>query len=138
MKKIVIAYLVVCLTICGLPFSGLSAELDSNVFYIENNEVIVNYVGDRLSTDKIEFIAYSALNANEGNGIATAGEYPLMCRLFGHDVEPVYTTTVNHYYYSTSPYCREVVYYMEPCVRDNCDYCVIVNESVDRIDTCHG
>ena len=131
MKKILGLFLILSLTLCGLPFSSNAAV--EEVFEINNKTIEIIYAEDVFSSEKIEAIVRFVSDG----GIENSSTYGILC-IFGHKLEYSEVTTVEHYYYSTSPYCRETTYAVEACTRDSCSYMnkTVIDQS--RTGYCHG
>ncbi len=133
MKKTVLFILVVCLTICGLPFSS-NAE-SGNKFCYGDKEITIVYNGNNLSNDKIESIA--SFLSGEVTVNDEASTYSVLC-VFGHKLEYSKAFVIDHNYYTTSPLCRESEYEVETCARESCSYMKNTLVSQVRTAACHG
>ena len=133
MKRTILIILVVCLTICGLPFSS-NAE-SGNKFYLDGKDITIINDGNSLSNEKIETIAaVLARGSTENDNVST---YSLLC-VFGHKIEYSKALVIDHNYYSTSPYCRESEYEVETCARESCSYMKNTLVVQYRTADCHG
>ena len=125
-----------CLIICGASIGSSAAEIETNVFYYDNNREIVVECSD-FSYEDLQYIADFVANVDSVSGDETA-TYALMCTLFGHSLTSSSATETQHNAYSTSPKCLKKTYEVEYCTRSSCDYITKELISSVRTSACHG
>jgi len=89
---------------------------------------VVEYDYDGMDAEKAEQIVNLML------GKATP-QRNILC-IFGHDKRTGTVRITEHYYYATSPRCREVSSNVEYCARSGCDYYVVKGQSTNVV-FCH-
>jgi len=90
---------------------------------------VVEYEYDGMDAEKAEQI----VNLMLGKAIPQRGN--ILC-IFGHDKRTGGIRVTEHYYYTTSPRCREVFSNVEYCARSGCDYYVVTGQSTNVV-FCH-
>ena len=90
---------------------------------------VLEYDYDGMDAEKAEQIVNLML------GKATPQRGNILC-IFGHDKRTGTVRVTEHYYYATSPKCREVSSNVEYCARSGCDYYVVTGQSILRL-YCH-
>lgn len=56
--------------------------------------------------------------------------------LFGHSIQTGTTATTEHKVFATNPRCRVTTSFIEYCTRSDCDYFVVLRQSVSIISCC--
>lgn len=134
MKKIISVILASCFVFLLSPFASAASIDDTNVFYYEDSEIIIE--GEHLNYDEMKRIAdyISGDLSIENNTADSSSVYGLMCTLFGHNIEKSTAKEISHNVYSTAPKCLEKTYEVKTCSR--CDYIEKTLISSKRIN-CH-
>ncbi len=114
MKKIVSMLMAICL-VCALSCVAGAANVNSNIFYYGDKEIIVE--GQDLSYEEMKEIADYIAGENNNGGISAKG---LTCSLFGHNISESTVKEITHNVYSTAPKCVKKTYKVRSCSR--CDY----------------
>jgi hypothetical protein len=59
----------------------------------------------------------------------------ILC-IFGHNMVRTTAIEINHNFWSTSPRCRETIWRVDYCIRNNCSHMVMTQVSQLRITCC--
>jgi hypothetical protein len=76
----------------------------------------------------------NALNAETTTyqGIAPAS---ILC-IFGHSMARTTATVIDHRFWAATPRCRETIFWVDYCTRNNCNHMVMTQRSQTRIHCC--
>ena len=124
MKKIISTILLI--TVIAVFFASYISGTDSSMIYTYTDgdiEIIIEHSG--LTDEQLDSIV-SLFIENDSNSVASMG---LMCTLFGHKMDYVVTTVIEHNYYSTAPHCRKAVYEVGECTRCGTTETTLIQET---------
>ena len=141
MNKIIkiISFTVILISILSVVSYAHSSSNSSFTFYYYDREITIESTGicEEEARSIADFIVYGITPIGSIDSDAMINT-PLICILFGHDIETYSARETIHNVYPTSPKCVINTYHIERCSRASCDY--IEKTLITSIPTsaCHG